>query len=455
MWARVTGVSSVLTTCIVAAAIGGAAVATAGQLDANQTSSYVQAYDFMGSGQAYEGTVQLIELLRTVDGSDITMADALIGPAQLLGFSIASLLDWPQRTQLLTEVFQPDAYPTDKFAIAAMKAGSGVQGMALPARATLLELAKSDHLPVRAAALYILGQPYYYGWASSQEPAVAELVLNYPDLAFSKCLIEIPVFQTIKEGVMNGEAGVNLLKDVVYWGGRKEMVLDASAGLAMAAEALPSMNSQDITNATVRSWAEALPDCPEPRSRYTVISLLATVCNTAERREEALPGLSAIAGQSAVTPDVVRARGILAEFARSDHDPQRLDEIVQDMLSLKLLPCTAERSMYEVQLHTAQHAAKYFTRYGWNSLAVKTHEALAAKYPGTALAADESAKAEALHSDALKTTLALIDREVDAPLRNGDLQAVREMYEDIRANAATGGLRALMGSRLEQLEARD
>jgi hypothetical protein len=407
----------------------------------------------MTSGQAYEGTVELIELLRTVEASDITMADALVGPAQLLGFSIASLLDWPQRTQLLNEVFQPEEYPTDKLTIAAMKAGSGVQGVALPARASLLELAKSDHLPVHAAALYFLGQPYYYGWASSQEPAVAELVLNYPELDFSQCLIEIPVYYALKDGVNSGESDANLLKDVVYWGGRKEMVLGASAGLAKAAEALPSMNSKDITKDTVRQWAQTLPDCAEPGSRYTLVSLLGTVCNTAERREQAEPGLTAVAELPAVTPDVLRARGILAEFARLDHNPQQLDRIVHEMLSLKMLPCTAERSMYEVQLHTAQHAAKYFTRYGWHDRAARTHEALAAKYPGTALAASEAAKAEVLRSDALNATLALIDREVDAPLRNGDLNTVREMYEDVIVNAATDNLRALIRGRLNQLEA--
>ena len=129
-------------------------------LDAKMQTLYKDAYGLMTTGEPYAATVQLIELLRTVPGDDVQWADALIGPSQLLGFSVASLLDWPQRSMLLKEVLQPDTYPTDALVIAALKAGSGVQSMALPAQMTLKQLGEGKHLAVKAAALYILGQPY-------------------------------------------------------------------------------------------------------------------------------------------------------------------------------------------------------------------------------------------------------------------------------------------------------
>ena len=279
------GISAV--SCLLALILASGTAAGDAGLDAGSRERYAAACRAISSGEIFDGAVELIELLRDVPGDDAALADAFVGPSQLLGFAIASLMDWPDRTRLLSDVFKPDEYPTDQLLISTMQAGSGIQGIALPARVALEKLAKDSHQAVRAAALYILAQPYYFPGTSTQNPAIAELVLAYPELEFSQCLIEMPVYYALDEARKAGSGEKNLLGGVLYWGGRKEMVLQASPGLARAAEALPSMNLRDLDENTVAQWAAGLANDPDSRSRYTVVSLLAKTCWDAGRRARA------------------------------------------------------------------------------------------------------------------------------------------------------------------------
>ena len=74
---------------------------------------YELAYRDMTGGNAVEGVIRLIELVRTVPGDNAGYADSLVGPAQLLGFGVASLLDWPDRTLLLNDVLKPEEEPSE------------------------------------------------------------------------------------------------------------------------------------------------------------------------------------------------------------------------------------------------------------------------------------------------------------------------------------------------------
>lgn len=399
MWRELSSTKAVtgaaLLLCI---ALSGGAAAGSG-LDAGYRQVYENAYRAMTNGQAFEGAVALVEMMRTVPGDDASIADSLVGPWQLLGFAYYYLFDWPNRTDLETEVLKPDEYVSDKLFMAVMDAGSGDQGKAGVALYRLEGLSKSEHLAVRVVALYIVGEPYFFGGEYAQKPAVAEMVLNYPNLDFRRCIIEMPVYYTLDAARKADKSDQYLLENVIYWGGRKEMVLEASPGLAKAAEALPSMNLRDLNDAVITRWAEGLASDPNPDSRYTVVSLLAKTCYTPARRECAKAGLEALANQPPTTPDVLRARVLLAEFAREDHEPKALQGLAQDLLRLGIPPCTPERSMYEAIKETAQHAARYYTRLGWHTLAIQMHEALAAKFPGSALAEKELEKADALRTD--------------------------------------------------------
>ncbi len=416
---------------------------------------YEQAYREMTGGNAVDGVIRLIELVRTVPGDDVNYADSFVGPAQLLGFGVASLLDWPERTRLLLEVLKPEEEPADKLLIAGMQAGSGIQAMAFPARAALEELSKSDHLAVRATALYLLGEPYYYSGAYTQNPAIAGLVLSYPQLEFTRCIIEMPVYYTLDKASKGATENTNLLQDVLYWGGRKDKVLAASPGLARAAASLPSMSSADITDATVGGWADGLADETDPRARYTVVSILAKTCTSPERRALARAGLQDLAKQPPATPDVMRARLLLAEHARADYDTDTVGAQVRALLNLGVLPCTAERSMYESVMQAAQHAARYYLRLGLHDMATGMHEALAAKFPDTALSAEELAKADAIRADGLGASMEQIRKEVEAPLSRGDFGRVRGIYEAILEHSPNAAVKAGVTAELAKLKTRE
>src|SRR5690606_17750537 len=95
---------------------------------------------------------------------------------------------------------------------------------------------------------------------------------------------------------------------------------------------------------------------------------------------------------------VIRARSAVAAFAMADHDARKAFEMAQSLATLEIMPATAERSVYEVALNTSQNASKYFTYYGHVNLAIQTHEALAAKFPGSTLARIEQPKADRLRA---------------------------------------------------------
>lgn len=440
-----------ITLAVAVPLLAGNATADDAKLDNASRAVYSNAYEAMTTGDAYDGAVQLIELLRTVPGDDVAWADALIGPFQLLSFSIIALMDWPERTQLQKEVMQPEVYPSDALFIAAMQAGSGDQSMALPGRFALEKLSTIDHQAVRATALYFLAQPYYFPGAPAQQPAAAELFICYPKLEFTRFIVEMPAYYTLDKAVKEAGPGRSLYENVTSGLGTKDLAIQSSPGFAKAAEALPSMNTADLDDMTVAQWAETLAKDTDPRVRYTLLSLLSQSATTPERRAAARPGIEKVAALAPTSPEVVRARMILADFAREDHESEALQKGVLDLLRLGILPCTSERSLYEFIMLNAQAAAKYYTRLGWHQQAIQIHEALAAKFPDTMLSKKEYEKADAIRADALRTTLTLIDMEVHAPLHNGDTDAVIRYYEDILAHSQHEALKFTLRKRLNEI----
>ena len=169
----------------------------AAQFQALIVAEEAEAYRELTNGAIHEGAVRLIELMRETPGDDPAVAEALVGPSQLLCFAIYALMTWPDRSWLLQELFRADEYPSDKLLLAYAQAGSGVDGMWMSAYNALMQLAKTEHEAFRVAAMYILGDPYFYRGLPEQNPAVAELVLRYPDREFSRHLIEMPMYYTL------------------------------------------------------------------------------------------------------------------------------------------------------------------------------------------------------------------------------------------------------------------
>jgi hypothetical protein len=428
--------------------------------------AYQSAYDAFTRGEVREGAIELIEYLRTVPGDDLAAADALVGPSQLLGFSIASLMTWGDRGHFMGHVLRPNEYPSDALLIRTMEYLSGLPHLSIPARGHLERLAGGDHLAIATAAAGILTYGQRDDDRVLEHPAIRNLIENYPQLEATRAIVEAPVYRAFSKARASGGQPRALLAHAERLDGRQAAVFAISPGLARAAEALPSMRTEDIDEAVLAGWAIALENEQDPRARYTLITLLARGCESSEERALARPALEALAAEPPSTPDVVRARAVLASFALDDHDAQTAFEMAQSLVSLGILPATAERSMYEVMMQTSQQASRYFTRYGHVQLALQTHEALANKFPGTTLGRIEAEKAQALHDHGLRVSIETVREEVDQRLRNAENMEsggniararehrtlARETLESIIAHTPSEGLRANLIDRLNRLD---
>lgn len=432
--------------------------------------SYQRAYDLLGQGEVVAAATELIEYLRAVPGDDLAAADAMVGPSQLLGFSIASLMTTTEQAQLLMRGLQTRDYPTDALLLRTMEYLSGNAAWSYNARGELARLASSDHLAVATAAAGILT----YGERKQDNfmahPAIQNLIQNYPQLEATRAIVEAPVFRAFnraearREAEKGGAGARSLLAHADRIDGRQAAVFTVSPGLERAAEALPSMRADQVDDGVLAAWAVTLDNEPDPRARYTLVALLARGCETADERARVRPHIEALAARPPATADVVRARAVLAELALADHDALGAFHATQSLVSLGILPATAERSLYEVQMNTSQRASEYFTRYGHISLAIQTHEALAAKYPGSVLAKDEARKAEALREDGVQVSIALVREEANLLMRNAEVhrlmsprgRALRTeaiaTLEDVIAHTPNDALRANLIDRLNRID---
>ena len=413
-----------------------------------------QAYRDFTNGDIHEGAVRLIELARALPDNDASVINDLIGPAQLLGFAVSSLMhDWPGIHRLENEVLQPDIYPTDKLLIAAKNRLSGSQRDALMSQWEFLQLSRSEHQWVRTIALFSYSEPFFYGKNLIQNYAViSSLLLSHSELELSRHLVELPVYARLNKAVKLGKKRTNLLENVLYAGGRKDMALHASPGLAIVAEALPSLNLRDVNNKVIQHWATALCQESDPKSRYTLLFFLDRTSTTKQRRVLTRKGLEAIVNQPPETPDIDYARMMLADFAQTDNDPDSLLMHVNALLKLEVLPCTIDKFMYEEVMRTIQRASRFFSHNELYDVAIQLHEGLGRKFPNSALAEKELRQVKSIRRDFLGVSLndirsddpleayweGMIGNTIPSPLRESVIEQLMrlnlEMDEEIETS---------------------
>ncbi|MCK5862030.1 MAG: hypothetical protein KAH38_06075, partial [Candidatus Hydrogenedentes bacterium] len=372
----------------------------------NIQQTYETAFQLATGGDPYQAAITLIETGRQVPGDDASIADDLVGPAQFAGFIGAFLLDDNQRFRILTEVIDEKQYELDHLLVAALQAFSGVQTKSFSGIAKLeLHLSKSKNKPIKVAALYMLGSPYYFRGFRKQIPSVAELVLVYPDLELTRHIVETPVWRTSRLAIEKNQKNVYLLKDVVYAGGRREAVLQKSPGLRRIAERMPSLNLQDVTDDRIAAWAEDLREEHDPAIRYALVCWFDSLEKTPSHRKLSRPALESLIEDIPNTPEAVYARILLTAFDRDEWHLKELRQQVSMLLPSQPLPSTPERCFYIETMKAVQETADFFVTYGLYSDSIRIHEALAAAYPNSALAISELDKAQMLRDDPLEASL--------------------------------------------------
>ena len=413
---------------------------------------YEAAFNLSTSGAAYDAAVRLIDLLRKCPEDDLTYAEKHVGPSQLLGFIVASLMDWPERSSLEHHVLKPEKYPSDRLLIAIMKAGSGIQSMASSAYGHLWQISKGDNVPAKIVALSIIASPYYYPKRYLRESATAELALRYPELSVNRLNAEGAVFKTLRLAKEQSKRNVNLLEDVVYSGGRKDRLVSLSPGLRIASEYLPSMNVNGITDTVVSNWANALLQEKDPETRYTLLCLLEYVERNDARRASMRPVLQALVKPVPQTIDQLRARLLLAEIDRGEHRAKPLRKHIEYFVPKGILPTTPERSLYEDSLIGADKTAGYFLRHGYHDDAVRIHNNFAAQFPNTTLSEKKRYIVQEIQADPLKAMLDAIEREV-RPIRREKGDAIVEtIYNEIIAHTENAALKNVLKNKVNALK---
>lgn len=423
------------------------------QFQAEIGKTEAEAYRELTSGAVWDGTVRLIELLRDAPGDDPALADAMVGPAQLLGFSVAFLMDWGDRRRLLGEVLDPKTYVTDKLLIAALKCGADLhQVETFGAIHDLQQIAEGDHEAAAATAMCALADSYYFRKFPHIQESTARVFLNYGNLELARALLRQEVRRAVRDS-RSGDAPVEgtLFKNIIYAGGRADTIRAADPVLARVTDGMTSYRLADLDAAAVTQWADLIANDPDPRVRYTCLLLSASW----EADEACKDGVAAarrtVAARAPNTPDVPLARVMLLEDARKRKDFAELEYWTDKVLAHGMLPATPERCLYENDVRAVRHAAETLTRYGRFAQAEHVQERLAVKYPDSALSRACEAYLDALRSNPVLAALRELDREARSLKARGKPEEAERVYLDVAETTAHPGLAAACRDRASGL----
>jgi hypothetical protein len=394
------------------------------------------AYREMTSGAVWDGTVRLIELLRGVPPDDPLLADSMVGPAQLLGFSVAFLMDWPERFKLLAEVLDPKAYVTDKLLIAGVKCGGDLgQYETMRAVHDLLTISRGDHEAAAATALCALSSTYYFRTYPHIKTTTARLYIHYGNLELARGVLRQSVRNTVRDSRTARRKAGTVFKDVIYAGGRAETVRAADPVLAEVTDAMPALRLSAIDAEVVGRWSAMAVNAPDPAVRRTCLLLAGYFEEDPACAADIAAPRRALAERAPDSPEVPLARAMLLETACRNRNFEEIEHWAGAVLAHGLLPAAPERCLYESDMRAIQRAAGTCTRHGRFAEAERLHARLGAKYPGSALADECGAAVDALRADPVAAALRLLDADARALVRAGNPLAAQRVYLDVAETA--------------------
>lgn len=396
-------------TCGVALMCGGAGAGMGGTaIEAVET----RAYDQLIAGEVWEGSLALVDLLRTVPGDDPALADSMTGPAQLLGFAVTFLMNWDQRRALQNEYLKPDEYVTDRLLIAGVKVAADLgRAKYLESYVTLREIATGDHEAARVAALCFLADPYYFQDLPSVKRHTAELYLRYGDRAIARNLLRQTLCKTVKAQVAQPPAKKSVFAGILYSGGRPGPIRAVDPAIARVTDVLPGYRIGTDREQAVREWADLAKSEADEEVRYLSLRLLAAADGAPEGAVHAREAAREAAARAEDTRDAALARGMALEYARKALDFDEMGQWAHRLLQQGLLPGEPERCLYEWEVRAAQHAAETYARYGYHQEAQNIYRGLARKYPRSELAERCTRLAHDIAENPVGVSMALLRRE--------------------------------------------
>jgi hypothetical protein len=366
-----------------------------------------QAEMLISQGEFIQAGNGLLASLRALPPDRSELADPAHGNLQLAVFMMEYLMPESTLTEFVTSHAKADEFVTDKLVLAVydMFIGQASEGNMAAARA-LTYLTTNENQVVRAIALYVVTDPYFFDNQEFTEQHIALLSTDYPDLELTQVALSLLVQEYRKT---NSMVGLELLQ--------KYDTLDKSTASRWSAsfrERVRQVQSdafiKDTRHDSLDPLREGAMSAPDWQERFSCLLMLEDQ-RKGGHGENVRPIAASLAENKIVTPEVLRSRIILARLNSKDLlSPDRksansLDDAyqwAQVLLDTKVDILTPERTLWEDRMKAIKGTAKDLREAGYPEQAKELYAALAQEFPNslvaqecqTAIAAIDGLKAQ-------------------------------------------------------------
>lgn len=344
------------------------------------------AYTLLRRGEVMPAAFALLDALRALPKDDMTAPDRAIEPFHLLAFTVDYLMDPGQQTYFTEEVLDPAAHDIDELfqCVFWFNLDSGLnKGEATLVRERLIGLSYRENTTVRAGTLFLNANPYYSYSSNTAFLSRKKLNKQFPDLEITKVALRMPVLNRRHD---YGEA-------LAAWNHERddEAVRNRMAADPVLQQIVPHLNalragSDSEKAAEGAALLTGVRGALDWRTRYSVLLMVEPLIE--KGLSQPLKSVcTEWAGRPQCTPDVVRAHMALASLARHERDANALAYWAGQLIALEHAGNPIDRNLYEDIMKAALQAGDALAEMGAAAQAAGVYEALAAKFPNSALAA--------------------------------------------------------------------
>lgn len=356
-----------------------------------------RAEDMVAEGRHAQAITTLLQSLRDAPDSRPALADAAYGNGQMISYVLLHLMPEPEAYAFAEKSFAVDTYDVDRMVQTLCYIAIGLNSedkTALSVEASYLT--SSENKLVRAITLYFLSLPYFYGATDFTSQNAALLAKEFPDLDLSQTALTLPLytsletedFDQVAAGTLSGaEKSTGPLLSTWAQGVRER--------LRASGENISAMKSAESSRAqALRPLLDGISNATSWQERY--FSLLLTKGEFSGEAGGAMrEAARRVASSKKNTPEVVLARveliGALAGDCVSDPDDlEKRDEayaLAREVLANGVTETTPERVLWETWIYGLQRAAAGLGEAGHVEEALAIYGDLAARLPGSKVAA--------------------------------------------------------------------
>ena len=358
------------------------------------------AYEELDAGDPWRAAAVLVNSLRKIPDDDPQFInDALIDEAVAVSrfavYIMAELMDDATREQFMRMVLLPGMYPTDHLVQLQYEVTHAPD---LERTYEIIEeffqLANGDNPCVRVVSLAILAAPYSFELWPHRAETRQFLAQEYPHLDATRTVLQWSLDACRGKREKMPEAMAAVVNEELTTPAEQAILHFSYAG-SLAKDAIPALLHSNSRQQGVNFLCAGIIEGPDWKSRFECINQAIGFADIGYRAEiEA--ALETLATSGLDTPDTVRAKCLLLGFAREAGDSQRARFFGEELLNMKRIKDTFDRTLHEEVGNAIQFYAEYLAQNGFNSQAAAVYLSFADKFPNSALAVKCLERARAL-----------------------------------------------------------